>query len=109
MYPCVSGFRKSCCNILPCLKDPAVVIDWDNYPPGQRGKDADAFVKWSSSLYIPDDQDPTCQDYMIGYVWPDTKTVFPDFFKPSTQEWWKEELRILHEVRALYLSLECYV
>lgn len=99
MYSCVSWFRKSCCNILPCLKDPAVVIDWDNYPPGQRGKDADAFVKWSSSLYIPDDQDPTCRDYVIGYVWPDTKTVFPDFFKPSAQEWWKEELRTLHEVR----------
>lgn len=82
---------------LTLILDPAVVIDWDNYPPGQRGKDADAFVKWSSSLYIPDDQDPTCQDYVVGYVWPDTKTVFPDFFKPSTQDWWKEELRILHE------------
>lgn len=81
-----------------------MVIDWDNYPPGQRGKDADAFIKWSSSLYIPGDQDPTCADYMIGYVWPDTKTVFPDFFKPSAQEWWKEELRIFYEVRTKYIQ-----
>lgn len=81
------------------LQDPAVVIDWDNYPPGQRGKDADAYVKWYSDVYIPSDQDPTCRDYVIGYVWPDTKTVFPDFFNPSTKTWWKEELNIFYNVR----------
>ncbi|KAK3876903.1 hypothetical protein Pcinc_018349 [Petrolisthes cinctipes] len=82
---------------LTIILDPAVVIDWDNYPPGQRGKDADAFIKWYSDIYIPSDQDPTCRDYVIGYVWPDTKTVFPDFFKPSTKAWWKEELNIFYE------------
>lgn len=29
-------------------------------------------------------------------MWPDGKTAFPDFFKESTQDWWKEELRIFY-------------
>lgn len=79
------------------ILDPALAIDFDNYPPSQRGKEADAFVKWMSEDLVPEDQEPGCDSYIIGYVWPDTKTLFPDFFKPATQEWWTNELKILHD------------
>jgi alpha-glucosidase (family GH31 glycosyl hydrolase) len=29
---------------------------------------------------------------MLGYVWPDGKTVFPDFFLNETHEWWTNEI-----------------
>ena len=30
---------------------------------------------------------------MVGYVWPEGKTVFPDFFKNRTQEWWIKQIK----------------
>ncbi|XP_050693743.1 sucrase-isomaltase, intestinal-like [Eriocheir sinensis] len=79
------------------IVDPALVIDFDNYEPASRGRDADVFVKWSDPSLVPADQEPGCNDYMIGYVWPDTKTIFPDFFKPETQDWWVDEIKLFHE------------
>jgi alpha-glucosidase (family GH31 glycosyl hydrolase) len=29
----------------------------------------------------------------LGYVWPEGKTVFPDFFKEKTKVWWKREIK----------------
>ncbi|KAB7495124.1 Maltase-glucoamylase, intestinal [Armadillidium nasatum] len=77
--------------------DPALVIDFDNYPPSQRGKDYDVFIKWESSDLIPDDQPEGTQDYVVGYVWPDNKTVFPDFFNPVTADWWANEIALFHK------------
>ena len=34
---------------------------------------------------------------MVGYVWPEGKTVFPDFFKNRTQEWWIKQIRDHYE------------
>ncbi|XP_027224882.2 sucrase-isomaltase, intestinal [Penaeus vannamei] len=82
---------------LTLILDPALVTDWANYPPGQRGKDRDVYIKWASPEYIPGDQDTSYSDYMVGYVWPDTKTVFPDFLNPETQAWWGDELKLFHE------------
>jgi hypothetical protein len=80
-----------------------VVIDFDNYEPVVRGRDADAFIKWLSPLLVPDDQPAGTNDYMVGYVWPDEKTVFPDFLKPETQDWWAGELKLLHDVSKILL------
>jgi alpha-glucosidase (family GH31 glycosyl hydrolase) len=33
---------------------------------------------------------------MVGYVWPIGRTVFPDFFKERTQEWWINEIKNHH-------------
>ncbi|MCL4126619.1 UNVERIFIED_CONTAM: hypothetical protein GTU68_014237, partial [Idotea baltica] len=74
------------------ILDPALVTDWDNYEPSQRGRDSDVFIKWQSSDLVPEDQVEGAGDYVVGYVWPDTKTVFPDFFKPETVAWWDNEL-----------------
>jgi hypothetical protein len=86
-------------------QDPAVVIDFDNYEPVVRGRDADAFIKWMTPSLVPDDQPAGTNDYMVGYVWPDEKTVFPDFLKPETQDWWADELKFLHDVSKI---LRCY-
>ncbi|XP_069159660.1 sucrase-isomaltase, intestinal-like [Procambarus clarkii] len=83
---------------LTLLVDPALVIDFDNYPPAARGKESDVFIKWSDPSLVPDDQEPGTDDYMVGYVWPANKTVFPDFLKPETQAWWINELKIFHEL-----------
>ena len=56
------------------------------------------------SALVPDDQDPRADDYMIGYVWPDEKVVFPDFLKPETREWWANELKLFQEVQANNIS-----
>lgn len=80
------------------VQDPAVVIDFEDYQPSIRGKEVDAFIKWSSPSLVPEDQEPDADDYIVGYVWPDTKTVFPDFLRPETQEWWSNEIKQFHEV-----------
>ncbi|CAG0890498.1 unnamed protein product [Darwinula stevensoni] len=80
------------------ILDPAIVFDFtNNYPPALRGQQADAFIKWYNESYIPSDQESHAGEYMVGYVWPSDKTVFPDFFKSSTKEWWKDEIRRFHE------------
>uniref|UniRef100_A0A0N7ZAC0 Glycoside hydrolase family 31 TIM barrel domain-containing protein n=1 Tax=Scylla olivacea TaxID=85551 RepID=A0A0N7ZAC0_SCYOL len=89
---------------LTVILDPAVVIDFEDYQPSIRGKETDAFIKWSSPSLVPEDQEPAADDYMVGYVWPDTKIVFPDFLKPETQKWWSNEIKLFHEVsQHLYL------
>lgn len=83
------------------MQDPAIVIDFtDNYPAGKRAREADAFIKWPNSSWVPVDQPANAEDYMVGYVWPFEKTAFPDFWKNSTQEWWVNEITTLHETIA---------
>ncbi|XP_042876375.1 sucrase-isomaltase, intestinal-like [Penaeus japonicus] len=79
------------------ILDPALVIDFDNYAPSSRGKESDVFIKWSDPSLVPSDQEPGTDEYMVGYVWPDTKTIFPDFLKPETKTWWANELKLFHE------------
>ncbi|ROT64340.1 alpha glucosidase [Penaeus vannamei] len=79
------------------ILDPALVIDFDYYAPAARGKDSDVFIKWSDPSFVPSDQEAGTDDYMVGYVWPDTKTIFPDFLKPETATWWTNELKLFHD------------
>ncbi|KAK7081084.1 hypothetical protein SK128_022647, partial [Halocaridina rubra] len=79
------------------IKDPALEVDWPNYPPAQRGKDADVYIKWQNPAYIPADQDPSWNDYMVGKVWPDGPTVFPDFLNPAAHTWWAGELQLFYQ------------
>ncbi|CAG0897798.1 unnamed protein product [Darwinula stevensoni] len=68
-------------------EDPAIVADFtENYPPALHGFDADVFMKWANESLVPDDQEPNARNYMLGYVWPPEKTVFPDFFKLATAD-----------------------
>ena len=61
---------------------------------------------------MPSDQPEGMADYMVGYVWPDVKTVFPDFLKPETTDWWVDEMTRFHEVsiyRMLKQSSNCFI
>jgi alpha-glucosidase (family GH31 glycosyl hydrolase) len=35
---------------------------------------------------------PGTNIYILGNVWPEGKTVFPDFFLNETREWWTKEI-----------------
>lgn len=68
-----------------------------NYGTFSRGKLNDVFIKW------PEDQNEqrnetkdNNNEYMVGYVWPSGKTVFPDFLKKDTQEWWIQEIQMYY-------------
>lgn len=34
--------------------------------------------------------------YLVGYVWPEGKVMFPDFWRQSTKDWWSEEIKMHH-------------
>ncbi|KAI6220383.1 Maltase-glucoamylase, intestinal [Aphelenchoides fujianensis] len=85
------------------LVDAAVEVD---YPPFERAMDANAnFVSWPDARFVPHDvQDkyPLAKNtlFMLGVVWPDNHTAFPDFFDftGSTQQWWADEIANFHTV-----------
>ncbi|XP_037074073.1 sucrase-isomaltase, intestinal-like [Pollicipes pollicipes] len=80
------------------IYDPAIAIDFGTYPPVERGVQRDAFVKWADASLVPADQCAGCRDYVVGYVWPRNKTLFPDFFRRATVEWWTDEMRRFSEL-----------
>jgi maltase-glucoamylase len=79
------------------LKDPAIDGEAKNYPTFTRGKERDIYIKWPTS-YNPQLNEINVNDnpYVVGYVWPDGKTLFPDFFKNRTQQWWIDEIKKHH-------------
>lgn len=75
------------------ILDPAINMEERDYKPYENGVAMDIYIKW------PEDENPQLNEtsdgnntYMVGYVWPEGKTVFPDFFRPKTQEWWMNEI-----------------
>ncbi|CAF1057718.1 unnamed protein product [Brachionus calyciflorus] len=75
------------------ILDPAINMEEQNYTTHLNGLANDIYIKW------PNDQNPQFNEtsdnqnpYMVGYVWPEGKTVFPDFFKQKTHEWWMKEI-----------------
>ncbi|KAF0300110.1 Maltase-glucoamylase, intestinal [Amphibalanus amphitrite] len=78
---------------LALIYDPALAIDFGSYPPVDRGVAADVFVRWCNSSLVPPDQCAGCRDYVVGYVWPQNKTLFPDFFQSATVSWWTDEMQ----------------
>ncbi|XP_067946524.1 sucrase-isomaltase, intestinal-like [Watersipora subatra] len=81
------------------ILDPAISIQ-ANYPIYPEGKAEDVFIKWPT-----DDSSKICdkceddRHNMFGYVWPDNKTAFPDFFKNNTKVMWKRW--IVHQYQEL--------
>lgn len=80
--------------LLKQKKDPAINSEAPGYEPFLNGKADEVFIKW------PKDQNPQLNEtgdnnneYLLGYVWPNGKTVFPDFFKKKTQDWWISEIK----------------
>lgn len=72
------------------IVDPALVTNEPNYMPYVRGMQKDVWIKW------PIDLNPQAQETvnrnMLGYVWPEGKVLFPDFFNNKTVQWWSDEI-----------------
>ena len=51
-----------------------------SYPPFDEGDSLDVWVKDSSGQAL------------VGQVWPDDNTYFPDFSNPVTQQWWVDQI-----------------
>ncbi|CAF0715427.1 unnamed protein product [Brachionus calyciflorus] len=73
------------------IVDPALVTNEPNYMPYVRGMQQDVWIKW------PQDINPqageTVNRNMLGYVWPEGKVLFPDFFHNKTIQWWADEIK----------------
>lgn len=97
----VGGLR-----FIPIL-DPAINTEKTNidYPTHTNAMLAGAYITWfndtlqpnSDCSAFPDDCQPL-DNVMLGYVWPDGRTAFPDFFKNETQVWWKKEMKTFHDL-----------
>ncbi|CAF3630946.1 unnamed protein product [Adineta steineri] len=72
------------------ILDPAIDSEAKNYDVFTRGQQKDIWIKWPTHRNIQFNE--TGNRNMLGYVWPDGKTVFPDFFYPPAKEWWKSEI-----------------
>ena len=78
------------------IQDPAINSEEPNYKPFLEGKDDDIYIKWPADQNPQwnetSDQNGTNNTYIIGYVWPEGKTVFPDFLKEKTKNWWSNQI-----------------
>jgi len=67
--------------------------------PFLNGLKDEIYIKWPSDQNPQENENPQGNEnpgknpYLLGYVWPEGKTVFPDFFKNKTKEWWKNEIK----------------
>lgn len=74
------------------ILDPAINSEVKNYLPFESGTKDDIWIKWPTVNNPQKDEMQGNNQYMLGYVWPEGKTVFPDFFKESTKKWWQKEI-----------------
>ena len=76
-----------------------------DYRPYTDGVTRDVFIKWPA--YITAGVDGVLADSigenraMLGKVWPDGRTAFPDFFKNETKEWWTYWINDLYNNQSL--------
>ncbi|XP_067678896.1 maltase-glucoamylase-like [Haliotis asinina] len=72
------------------ILDPALISNVTGYEPYERMKAIRGNIMWpNSSSSIPTGSQDT-DGAVLGYVWPQGKTVFPDFFKSQTNRVWRE-------------------
>lgn len=79
------------------ILDPAIAIDMSLNEPYSRGREAGAYIRWLSPDLVPDDQPEDADDFVVGHVWPNEDTAFPDFFLPNTKQWWSDEIAMFYE------------
>ncbi|WKX94052.1 hypothetical protein Q1695_011367 [Nippostrongylus brasiliensis] len=79
------------------MYDPAIQVDYDVFE--RAIKSGARFVEWEKKSQVPhriQGRYPLVKDtkIMLGVVWPDRHTAFPDFMDPTnaTQKWWIDEI-----------------
>ncbi|XP_063403845.1 maltase-glucoamylase-like [Mytilus trossulus] len=69
------------------ILDPCFTTNTSGYEPYDRLKAISGAVMWPQELQGVEDYKDG-DGAMLGYVWPEGKVVFPDFFKNQTKELW---------------------
>ncbi|KAH7721437.1 glycosyl hydrolase family 31 protein [Aphelenchoides avenae] len=85
------------------ILDPAIEADYDTF---SRGLSSGArFIEWPRADMVPkniQNQYPLAKNtkVMLGVVWPDKHTAFPDFIEPTnkTNQWWIDEFKRFHNI-----------
>ncbi|CAF3413409.1 unnamed protein product [Rotaria sp. Silwood1] len=76
------------------ILDPAIDSEEANYSVYTEGQKVDIWIKWPHHRNLQFNE--TGNRNMLGYVWPNGKTVFPDFFYPPAHQWWKSQIVDYH-------------
>uniref|UniRef100_A0A2C9KG08 P-type domain-containing protein n=1 Tax=Biomphalaria glabrata TaxID=6526 RepID=A0A2C9KG08_BIOGL len=71
------------------ILDPCMISNETDYYPYEEMKRNNCNIKWAPNVTVPDDAKDT-DGALLGYVWPQGKTVFPDYLKNSTKTVWKK-------------------
>ena len=86
-------------KFVPIVDSATSVVDVPGSSAFANGKMMDVFVTWPQK-YIPEYSQMLNKLYeqtngtgvMLGVVWPDNHTAFPDFFRTNASAWWRNEL-----------------
>ena len=78
------------------IQDPAINAMEEDYDVHTKGLEADAYIRWPEGYDHPDIERFNTT-YLHGYVWPNGETMFPDFMKASTQQWWIDQIVDYHD------------
>ncbi|OQV25082.1 Sucrase-isomaltase, intestinal [Hypsibius exemplaris] len=75
----------------------------ENYTAYTEGVKRDIFIKWPASLASrPEFADSVGPNRaMLGKVWPDGRSAFPDFFKNDTLQWWTDMIEEQYTVQGI--------
>ncbi|OQV19546.1 Sucrase-isomaltase, intestinal, partial [Hypsibius exemplaris] len=75
----------------------------ENYTAYTEGVKRDIFIKWPASLASrPEFADSVGPNRaMLGKVWPDGRSAFPDFFKNETLQWWTDMIEEQYTVQGI--------
>lgn len=79
----VEGLHEDGMKFVPII-DPGIMV-YADYEAYEEGLEKEVFVKDVSG------------GYYLGQVWPGP-TYFPDFFHPSTQDYWTKQLKSFHDM-----------
>ncbi|CAG5120605.1 unnamed protein product [Candidula unifasciata] len=70
------------------ILDPCLVANETDYRPYEEMKRIQGNIKWAVGVEVPANSSDT-DGAILGYVWPQGKTVFPDYLKNSVKQVWK--------------------
>ncbi|KAK3096704.1 hypothetical protein FSP39_002561 [Pinctada imbricata] len=78
------------------ILDPCLISNVTGYEPYERMVKDGGSIKWPSGYPVPANSSNENNE-ILGYVWPQGKVVFPDFFLNGTNEVWKSLIKNHHK------------
>uniref|UniRef100_A0A0B7B0J4 Glycoside hydrolase family 31 TIM barrel domain-containing protein n=1 Tax=Arion vulgaris TaxID=1028688 RepID=A0A0B7B0J4_9EUPU len=71
------------------ILDPCMISNDTNYLPYEEIKKIGGNIKWAKGISVPANSSDS-DGAILGYVWPQGKTVFADFMKTTVKQVWKK-------------------